>query len=52
MTFPGLVGTLTADGPPIGMCDSTRCPQAAHRPFHRPVWAAGPARLQTTTAIT
>ncbi|GAA4507923.1 hypothetical protein GCM10023191_067020 [Actinoallomurus oryzae] len=34
-----LVGTLTADKPRIGMCDSARCPQATHHPCHRPVWA-------------
>jgi integrase len=33
-----LAGTLTADRPLIGMCDSARCPQATHHPCHRRVW--------------
>lgn len=35
-----LAGTPTATKPLVGMCDSTRCPQATHHPCHRPVWAA------------
>lgn len=34
-----LAGTPKADRPLAGLCDSTRCPQAAHHPCHRPVWA-------------
>ncbi|WP_223245066.1 hypothetical protein [Streptomyces sp. CBMA156] len=34
-----LAGTLAADRPLIGMCDSARCPQATHHPGHRPLWA-------------
>jgi hypothetical protein len=33
-----LAGTPAAQAPLIGMCDSTRCPQATHQPCHRPVW--------------
>ncbi|MEU4080039.1 integrase [Streptomyces venezuelae] len=34
-----LAGTPDATKPLVGMCDSARCPQAAHHPCHRPVWA-------------
>jgi hypothetical protein len=33
-----LAGTPNADRPPVGMCDSARCPQATHHPA-RPVRA-------------
>ncbi|MGO8889490.1 MAG: hypothetical protein ACLP8X_17265 [Streptosporangiaceae bacterium] len=41
-----LAGTPDAGAPLIGMCDSTRCPQATHHPCHRDVWA------ETVTANT
>ena len=34
-----LAGTSGADAPLIGMCDSTRCPQATHHQRHRAIWA-------------
>lgn len=34
-----LAGTPEATKPLVGMCDSSRCPQATHHPCHRPVWA-------------
>ncbi len=34
-----LAGTPEATTPLVGMCDSSRCPQATHHPCHRPVWA-------------
>lgn len=42
-----LAGTLTADRPMIGMCDSARCPQATHHQHHRPVWAEHAERTKT-----
>ncbi|WP_017237984.1 hypothetical protein [Streptomyces sp. SS] len=39
--------TSNAKKPLIGMCDSTRCPQATHHACHRPVWA----EHQTTTKV-
>ncbi|MEV6228040.1 hypothetical protein AB0L88_09250 [Saccharopolyspora shandongensis] len=42
-----LAGTPTADRPLIGMCDSSRCPQATHHPCHRPVWAEHAERTKT-----
>ena len=34
-----LAGTPAATNPLIGLCDSTRCPQATHHHQHRAVWA-------------
>ncbi|WP_274036245.1 hypothetical protein [Streptomyces sp. MMBL 11-1] len=34
-----LAGTPNSTKPLIGMCDSARCPQAAHHSCHRPLWA-------------
>ncbi|WP_328952574.1 hypothetical protein [Kitasatospora purpeofusca] len=42
-----LAGTPTADQPPVGMCDSARCPQATHHPCHRPIWAEHAERTKT-----
>ncbi|MFJ7997127.1 site-specific integrase [Streptomyces sp. NPDC096310] len=42
-----LAQTPNAKKPLIGMCDSTRCPQATHHACHRPVWA----EHQTTTKV-
>ncbi|MER5352035.1 site-specific integrase [Kitasatospora sp. NPDC002551] len=42
-----LAGTPTADRPLVGMCDSARCPQATHHPYHRPVWAEHAERTKT-----
>lgn len=33
-----LAGSPQSDRPIVGMCDSTRCPQATHHQQHRPVW--------------
>lgn len=43
-----LAGTPDADKPLIGMCDSTRCPQATHHACHRPVWAQA---IESTTVF-
>ena len=43
-----LAGTPAAGKPLAGMCDSARCPQATHHPYHRPVWADAVA---STTAF-
>ena len=43
-----MAGTPAADKPLAGMCDSARCPQATHHPYHRPVWADAVA---STTAF-
>lgn len=42
-----LAGTVHADRPLAGLCDSARCPQATHHPCHRPVWADHAARTKT-----
>jgi hypothetical protein len=42
-----LAGTPTANRPMIGMCDSSRCPQATHHQHHRPVWADHAERTKT-----
>jgi hypothetical protein len=42
-----LAQTPNTKKPLIGMCDSTRCPQATHHACHRPVWA----EHQTTTKV-
>ncbi|WP_405884627.1 hypothetical protein OG762_41615 [Streptomyces sp. NBC_01136] len=42
-----LAGTPDATKPLVGMCDSSRCPQATHHPCHRPVWATSAQTKQT-----
>jgi hypothetical protein len=42
-----LAQTPNAKKPLIGMCDSTRCPQATHHACHRRVWA----EHQTATKV-
>lgn len=42
-----LAGTTQGDKPIIGMCDSSRCPQATHHQEHRPVWLESAQTVQT-----
>ena len=42
-----LAGTPDAEEPLLGMCDSTRCPQATHHPRHRNIWADHASNTQT-----
>lgn len=45
-----LANTPDADTPMVGMCDSTRCPQATHHPCHQPVWEAHAESTSTLLA--